>query len=121
MGAARGSGSRGRGAGEAQGRPQRLAAQRHGRRSGAVTLDGQRLSLATGDCLLVEPCERHRIANTGNAADYKWIAEPGEDSDNQIQPSFATIKGMTCYIAFDGAVLTDKQRYGGQMGILVAF
>lgn len=36
----------------------------------------------------------HLIANTGNAADYKWIAEPGEDSDNQIQPSFATIKGM---------------------------
>lgn len=38
--------------------------------------------------------EVHRIANTGNAADYKWIAEPGEDYDNQIQPSFATIKGM---------------------------
>jgi hypothetical protein len=36
----------------------------------------------------------HLIACTGNAADYKWIAEPGEDSDNQIQPSFATIKGM---------------------------
>lgn len=36
----------------------------------------------------------HRIACTGNAADYKWIAEPGEDYDNQIQPSFATIKGM---------------------------
>ena len=36
----------------------------------------------------------HMIACTGNAADYKWIAEPGEDSDNQIQPSFATIKGM---------------------------
>jgi hypothetical protein len=35
-----------------------------------------------------------KIACTGNAADYKWIAEPGEDSDNQIQPSFATIKGM---------------------------
>ena len=35
-----------------------------------------------------------RIANTGNAADYKWIAEPGEDFDNQIQPSFATVKGM---------------------------
>ena len=34
------------------------------------------------------------IANTGNAADYKWLAEPGEDYDNQIQPSFATIKGM---------------------------
>lgn len=38
--------------------------------------------------------DAYRIANTGNAADYKWIAEPGEDSDNQIQPSFATIKGM---------------------------
>ena len=36
----------------------------------------------------------HRIACTGNAADYKWIAEPGEDYDNQIQPSFATVKGM---------------------------
>lgn len=36
----------------------------------------------------------HLIACTGNAADYKWIAEPGEDNDNQIQPSFATIKGM---------------------------
>jgi hypothetical protein len=35
-----------------------------------------------------------RIACTGNAADYSWIAEPGEDFDNQIQPSFATIKGM---------------------------
>jgi hypothetical protein len=38
--------------------------------------------------------DAYRIACTGNAADYKWIAEPGEDSDNQIQPSFATIKGM---------------------------
>lgn len=36
----------------------------------------------------------NRIACTGNAADYKWIAEPGEDYDNQIQPSFATIQGM---------------------------
>lgn len=36
----------------------------------------------------------HKIANTGNAADYRWIAEPGEDYDNQIQPSFATIRGM---------------------------
>jgi outer membrane autotransporter protein len=39
----------------------------------------------------------------------------------QAGVEFATIKGMTCYIAFDGAVLTDKQRYGGQMGILVPF
>lgn len=35
-----------------------------------------------------------RIACTGNAADYKWIAEPGEDYDNEIQPSFAMVKGM---------------------------
>ncbi len=38
--------------------------------------------------------DAHRIACTGNAADYKWIAEPGEDYDNEIQPSFATITGM---------------------------
>ena len=36
----------------------------------------------------------HKIACTGNAADYQWIAEPGEDYDNEIQPSFATVKGM---------------------------
>ncbi|QQO39322.1 hypothetical protein SEA_CRUNCHYBOI_36 [Microbacterium phage CrunchyBoi] len=35
------------------------------------------------------------IACTGNQADYKWIAQPGEQSDNEVQPSFATIKGMT--------------------------
>lgn len=35
-----------------------------------------------------------RISHTGDARDYKWIAEPGEDYDNQIQPSFATVKGM---------------------------
>ena len=34
------------------------------------------------------------IACTGNAADYRWVAEPGEDYDNEIQPSFATITGM---------------------------
>ena len=38
--------------------------------------------------------DAHRIACTGNAADYRWIAEPGEDYDNEIQPSFATVKGM---------------------------
>ena len=38
--------------------------------------------------------DANKISCTGNAADYKWIAEPGEDYDNQIQPSFATIKGM---------------------------
>jgi hypothetical protein len=36
----------------------------------------------------------HLISHTGNAADYKWIAEPGETFDNEIQPSFAAIQGM---------------------------
>lgn len=36
----------------------------------------------------------HLISHTGDAADYKWIAEPGETYDNEIQPSFAAIKGM---------------------------
>lgn len=40
-----------------------------------------------------------RVSCTGNQADYKWIAQPGENSDNEIQPSFATIKGMV----FDSA------------------
>jgi len=35
------------------------------------------------------------VSCTGNQADYKWIAQPGENSDNETQPSFATIKGMT--------------------------
>lgn len=35
-----------------------------------------------------------RISCTGNQADYRWIAQPGENSDNEIQPSFATIQGM---------------------------
>ena len=35
------------------------------------------------------------VSCTGNQADYKWIAQPGEQSDNEVQPSFATIKGMT--------------------------
>lgn len=34
------------------------------------------------------------VSCTGNQADYKWIAQPGERSDNEVQPSFATIKGM---------------------------
>lgn len=38
--------------------------------------------------------DAYRISNTGTATDYKWIAEPGEDYDNEIQPSFATITGM---------------------------
>ena len=39
--------------------------------------------------------DAHRIACTGNQADYKWIAEAGEYTDNEVQPGFATIKAMT--------------------------
>ena len=39
------------------------------------------------------------VSFTGNQADYKWIAQPGEQTDNQIQPTFATIKGMELHPA----------------------
>jgi hypothetical protein len=61
--------------------------------SGHMT--GKLVPRVTGvDTVGPQTADVNRIANTGNAADYKWIAEPGEDYDNQIQPSFATIKGM---------------------------
>lgn len=47
-----------------------------------------------GDATTPFTTDAHRIACTGNAGDYHWIAEPGEDYDNEIQPSFATITGM---------------------------
>lgn len=47
-----------------------------------------------GDATTPVTTGANKIACTGNAADYRWIAEPGEDFDNEIQPSFATIKGM---------------------------
>ena len=52
---------------------------------------GADLAVNAGACT---PGGAAKIANTGNAADYKYIAEPGEDFDNQIQPSFATVTGM---------------------------
>jgi hypothetical protein len=51
-------------------------------------------SATAGDATTPVTANANKISCTGNAADYKWIAEPGEDYDNQIQPSFATIKGM---------------------------
>ena len=39
----------------------------------------------------------------------------------QAGVEFARIDGMTAYVAFDGAVLTGKQRFGGQIGVLVPF
>lgn len=57
-------------------------------------MTGKMVARTPADTVGPQTAQAHRIANTGNAADYKWIAEPGEDYDNQIQPSFATIKGM---------------------------
>jgi len=60
--------------------------------SGHMT--GKLVPRTSADTVGPQEPNAYRIANTGNAADYKWIAEPGEDTDNQIQPSFATITGM---------------------------
>lgn len=60
--------------------------------SGHMT--GKLVPRTSADAVPPVTTDVHRIANTGNAADYKWIAEPGEDYDNQIQPSFAMVKGM---------------------------
>jgi hypothetical protein len=60
--------------------------------SGHMT--GKLVPRTPGDTVGPVTPNAHMIACTGNAADYKWVAEPGEDYDNQIQPSFATIKGV---------------------------
>lgn len=62
----------------------------------AVTghMTGKLVARTAADVPAPAVADAYRIACTGDAADYKWIAEPGEDSDNQIQPSFATITGM---------------------------
>ena len=57
-------------------------------------MTGKLVARTAADTPLPVVADAYRIACTGDAADYKWIAEPGEDSDNQIQPSFATITGM---------------------------
>ena len=57
-------------------------------------MTGKMVARTGSDTVGPVEADAYRIACTGNAADYKWIAEPGEDYDNQIQPSFATITGM---------------------------
>jgi hypothetical protein len=57
-------------------------------------MTGKMVARRPGDTVPPATTDAHRIACTGNAADYRWIAEPGEDYDNEIQPSFATITGM---------------------------
>lgn len=60
--------------------------------SGHMT--GKLVPRTSADTVGPANADAYRISCTGSAADYKWIAEPGEDYDNQIQPSFATITGM---------------------------
>lgn len=57
-------------------------------------MTGKLVARTAADTVGPNEADAYRIACTGDAQDYKWIAEPGEDSDNQIQPSFATITGM---------------------------
>ena len=59
-----------------------------------------------------------------NLGEPTQVASSPEDrygASFQAGIEFATVKGVTAYIAFDGAALTDKQRYGGQVGLLVPF
>ncbi len=60
--------------------------------SGHMT--GKLVARTAADTVGPYTADASKISHTGDARDYKWIAEPGEDYDNQIQPSFATIKGM---------------------------
>lgn len=57
-------------------------------------MTGKQVARMPGDAVPPVTPNAHLISHTGNAADYKWIAEPGETYDNEIQPSFAAIKGM---------------------------
>lgn len=57
-------------------------------------MTGKLVPRTSADTVGPNNADAYRIACTGDAQDYKWIAEPGEDYDNQIQPSFATITGM---------------------------
>jgi hypothetical protein len=57
-------------------------------------MTGKLVPRTAADTPAAQTTDAVKISCTGNAADYKWIAEPGEDYDNQIQPSFATVKGM---------------------------
>ena len=57
-------------------------------------MTGKQVARTSADTVGPVTPNAHLISHTGNAADYKWIAEPGETSDNEIQPSFAPVKCM---------------------------
>lgn len=60
--------------------------------SGHMT--GKLVARTAADTVGPKHADAAKISHTGDARDYKWIAEPGENYDNEIQPSFAAIKGM---------------------------
>ncbi len=57
-------------------------------------MTGKQVARLPGDAIPPVTPNVHLTSHSNNAADYKWIAEPGETFDNEIQPSFAAIKGM---------------------------
>ncbi|MEI6475965.1 MAG: autotransporter outer membrane beta-barrel domain-containing protein, partial [Planctomycetota bacterium] len=59
--------------------------------------------------------------NLGEPTKMSTSPEDRYGASFQAGIQFATVKGVTAYIAFDGAAMTDKQRYGGQVGLLVPF
>lgn len=56
-------------------------------------MTGKLVAKAPTDATIVH-ADAYQIACTGDQRDYTWIAEPGENYDNQIVPSFASITGM---------------------------
>lgn len=56
-------------------------------------MTGKLVARTSADTYGPVTADAYRISCTGSQADYKWIAEPGEQYDNETQPSFATIKG----------------------------
>lgn len=57
-------------------------------------MTGKQVARLATDAVPPTTPNAHLISHTGDASDYKWIAEPGETYDNEIQPSFAAIQGM---------------------------
>lgn len=55
-------------------------------------MTGKQVARTSADAVGPVTTNVHLISHTGNAADYKWISEPGETYDNEIPPSFASIK-----------------------------
>lgn len=57
-------------------------------------MTGKLIARTAADSVPPNYADAYRVSCTGDARDYKWVAEPGETYDNEIQPSFAAIRGM---------------------------